>query len=149
MKILIEIQHFGGKTNLIDFTEDYSVALFFAAKGSPDKDGRIILQNKNGEIKDWIREISGRDPGSRPGVQKSIFVEPLDGFIQPDEIIVIPHDLKHPIVQYIEKEFSISSEYIYHDIQGFVSSQVNRWRAYSEMSEGEKFQHIGWETVTP
>ena len=149
LKILIEIQHFGGKTNLIDFTEDYCVALFFAVNGSPDKDGRIILQNKNGPIKDWVREISDRKLESRSRLQESIFVEPPNGFIQPDEIIVIPQDLKRPIAQYIEKEFSISSEYIYHDIQGFVSSQVNRWRAYSEISEGEKSQNTGQKTVCP
>ena len=28
VKILTELQHFGGKTNLIDFTEDYLIALF-------------------------------------------------------------------------------------------------------------------------
>ncbi len=34
-EILVELQHFGGKTNLIDFTKDYYIALFFASKGSP------------------------------------------------------------------------------------------------------------------
>ena len=29
-EILTEIQHYGGKTNLIDFTTDYFIALFFA-----------------------------------------------------------------------------------------------------------------------
>ena len=29
-EILIELQHFGGKTNLIDFTTNHYVALFFA-----------------------------------------------------------------------------------------------------------------------
>ena len=65
LKILIEIQHFGGKTNLIDFTEDYCIAIFFASKGSPDKDGRVIFQNRNGNIKNWIRELQNRDSRSR------------------------------------------------------------------------------------
>ena len=43
---LSEIQHYGGKTNLIDFTKDYLIALFMACDGSPDEDGRIILQEK-------------------------------------------------------------------------------------------------------
>ena len=50
-EILTEIQHFGGKTNLIDFTTDYYTALFFACNGSSSKHGRIILQRKNGIIK--------------------------------------------------------------------------------------------------
>ena len=42
-EILAEIQHFGGATNLIDFTDDYLIALFFACVGSEDKDGRVML----------------------------------------------------------------------------------------------------------
>ena len=42
-KILTEIQHFGGKTNLLDFTTDYLIALFFACDSSPFKDGRVNL----------------------------------------------------------------------------------------------------------
>ena len=41
--ILTQLQHFGGKTNLIDFTEDYLIALFFACDGSHEKEGRVIL----------------------------------------------------------------------------------------------------------
>ena len=55
-EILAEIQHFSGKTNLLDFTNDYRVALFFACDRFPFEDGRVILQDKNGTIKDWIRE---------------------------------------------------------------------------------------------
>ena len=43
-EILTEIQHYGGKTNLIDFTTDYFIALFFACDGHHDKEGRVILQ---------------------------------------------------------------------------------------------------------
>ena len=43
-EILTEIQHYEGKTNLIDFSTDYFIALFFACDGSPDEDGRVILQ---------------------------------------------------------------------------------------------------------
>ena len=43
-EILTELQHYGGKTNLIDFTKDYKVALFFACYGSLSKPGRIIIE---------------------------------------------------------------------------------------------------------
>ena len=45
-EILSELQHFGGKTNLIDFTTDYLIALFFACDGAQGKPGRIILLKK-------------------------------------------------------------------------------------------------------
>ena len=65
-ELLTQLQHFGGKTNLIDFTTDYYIALFFACNGYPDENGRIILQDKNGAIKDWIKEPQNSDPGSPP-----------------------------------------------------------------------------------
>ena len=40
--ILTELQHYGGRTNLIDFTTDYLVALFFACDGYHTHDGRVI-----------------------------------------------------------------------------------------------------------
>ena len=46
-EMLSELQHYGGKTNLIDFTTDYHIAIFFACDQSPDEDGRLILQKKS------------------------------------------------------------------------------------------------------
>ena len=70
-EILTEIQHYGGKTNLIDFTTDYLVALFFACDGHHDKDGRVILQ-KADEIQGMIKYP--RNPRHRVAGQKSVFV---------------------------------------------------------------------------
>ena len=67
-EILTEIQHYGGKTNLIDFTADYFIALFFACDGRYDEDGRIILQ-KTDEIKSMIKPP--RNPRHLVIVQKS------------------------------------------------------------------------------
>ena len=152
-KILIEIQHFGGKTNLIDFTTDYYVALFFAASGFPGKDGRVILQDRNGNIKDWVRELPDQEQGSRPDVQKSIFVQSPEGFIpddfiKSDTIITIPKDLKLPLLKYLQRqEIGISAESIYHDTHGFIRSQGSRWSAYPELMKGGKFQDSGDETA--
>ena len=46
-EILTDIQHYGGETNLIDFTRGYLIALFFACDGSFDEDGRIITLDTN------------------------------------------------------------------------------------------------------
>ena len=146
--ILTEIQHFGGKTNLLDFTTDYRIALFFACDSSPFKDGRIILQDKNGAIKDSIIEPWDQDPMSRVRVQKSVFVRPPMGFIEPDLEIVIPKFLKQPMLRYLEKEFDISSERIYPDLHGFVSSQDTRLNVYEDIGKGYNCLKSGDEAGT-
>lgn len=135
-EILTEIQHFGGKTNLIDFTTDYHIALFFACNGSPTKDGRIILQDKDGIIKDWIKKPRNAEPESRVKIQKSIFIRPPNGFVEPDIVIVIPKDLKGPLLNYIEKEFGIFAEKIYGDLHGFIGGQASRLDTYKELRKG-------------
>ena len=42
---LTKLQHYGGETNLIDFTTDYLIALFFSCDGSDllKQEGRIVL----------------------------------------------------------------------------------------------------------
>ena len=135
-EILTEIQHFGGKTNLIDFTTDYRIALFFASESFPFEDGRVILQDKTRAIKNWIREPQNLDLARRVRVQKSIFVQPPDGFIEPDKKIVIPQSLKQPLLKYLKREFGISNENIYPDLHGFVSSQDDRWSARANFAKG-------------
>ena len=100
-ELLTEIQHYGGKTNLIDFTTDYLIALFFACDGHHDKDGRVILQETE-EIKDMINRP--RNPQHRVIAQKSVFVHPTEGFIEPHEkdIVIIPANLKQPLLERLE-----------------------------------------------
>ena len=52
---IVYVQHYSGETNLIDFTTDYFIALFFACDGHHDELGRVILQ-KTEEIKNMIRK---------------------------------------------------------------------------------------------
>ena len=144
-EILTEIQHFGGKTNLIDFTTDYRIALFFACNSSPFKDGRVILQNRNRGIKDWIMEPYDPDPKSRVRVQKSIFVRPPKGFIIPhkDYIVTIPANLKRPMLEHLQNHHGTSAETIYPDLYGFVSSQDTRWNIYEGISKGNDHLESG------
>ena len=144
-EILTEIQHFGGKTNLLDFTTDYHIALFFACNSFPFKDGRVILQNRNGKIKDWIMEPCDPDPESRVGKQKSIFVGSPKGFIEAGKEVIIPKVLKKSMLEYLEKEFRISSETIYPDLHGFVSSQEDRWNIYEGINKGNDHLKSGQE----
>ncbi len=150
-KILTEIQHFSGKTNLLDFTTDYRIALFFACNSFPFKDGRVILQDKNGGIKDWILEPCDPSPQSRVKVQKSIFISPPEGFIEPheDDIVTIPANLKQLMLEHLQNHHGISAETIYPDLHGFVSSQDTRWNIYEDISKGNDHLESGQEAENP
>ena len=79
-EILSQIQHFGGDTNLIDFTTDYLIALFFACDAVIKEDGRVILLQKSDD--ENIRIWRPRTPENRIIAQKSIFVQPKKGYLE-------------------------------------------------------------------
>ena len=139
---LSEIQHYGGKTNLIDFTRDYLIALFMACDGSPDKDGRIILQEKE-LMEPYIEEPY--EPINRVIAQKSVFVRHPDGFIQPNEdnIVNIKSELKESMQRHLRYSHDISVETIYNDIHGFIKDQVNHLEVYKSIHKGLTSKQIG------
>ena len=47
LSIFTQLQHYESQTNLIDFTTDFHIALFFACDGQPGENGRVILQKRN------------------------------------------------------------------------------------------------------
>lgn len=132
---LAEIQHYGGKTNLIDFTADYLVALFMACDGSLNRNGRIIMQEKE-EINPYIEE--SYEPVNRILAQKSVFVRHPNGFIQPEanDVINIPVTCKQPILRHLRRAHGISVETIYNDIHGFIKDQGNRLKVYKRIHKG-------------
>ena len=140
IEILTELQHFGGKTNLIDFTEDYLIALFFACDGSHEEDGRVILlrrESETHEVRKPRRKIN------RVESQKSVFVESPDGFVTPDIEVTIPADLKFPMLEYLRKHHRISIEIIYNDLHGFI-----RRSAHTEFLKGLTYQRRASEAET-
>ena len=133
LEILAELQHHGGKTNLIDFTTDYHTALFFACDGFYNEDGRLILLREATEQgKVW----QPRNPANRVIAQKSVFVQPSKGFVEPDGVIIIPQDLKQPILNHLRKYHGISTETIYNDLHGFIKNQGIHQSAYTEFFRG-------------
>ena len=128
LEILTDIQHYGGETNLIDFTRDYLIALFFACDGSFDKDGRIItLNTKNNKVKQCLKEPA--NPQNRIIAQKSIFVEPPKGFIEKNLFprkSIVPKEDKHYILRGLEIFHNISAKTIYNDLHGFITYQKAR-----------------------
>ena len=146
-EILTEIQHYGGKTNLIDFTTDYFIALFFACDGRYQEDGRVILQ-KTDKIRDMLAHP--RNPRHRVIVQKSMFIRPPRGFIEPHEnyIVIIPADLKQPLLQHLREYHGISTEVIYNDLQGFIRNQDIHGDAYTHFYRGFACQNRADEATT-
>ena len=145
-KILTEIQHYGGKTNLIDFTTDYFIALFFACDGHHNRNGRVILQ-KTEDIQNMIERP--RNPRHRVIAQKSVFVRPPKGYIEPneDDIVTILGDLKQWILQHLRKYHDISTETIYNDVYGFIKHQKIHGGAYTQVFWGFACQKRGDEAT--
>ena len=145
---LTELQHYGGKTNLIDFTTDYRVALFFACDGSPSKNGRVICLKK-GDIKELVENPREPiNPLNRVIAQKSIFVRPRQGFVEFDQgrdVVVIPVVLKKPMLDYLQKYHNISAKTVYNDLHGFIRIQDIHHKAYEAffrgVSDGKKGLH--------
>ena len=132
--ILAEMQHFGGATNLLDFTSDYLVALFFASAESEGIDGRVVLHWPDQE-----RVIRPKQTNNRVVSQKSVMVRPGRGFIVPDareETVVIPGDLKVSVLMFLERFHGISERSVYNDIHGYIRHQnANRTRYAAEFRE--------------
>lgn len=133
IEILTELQHYGGQTNLIDFTTDYHIALFFACDSSDDKDGRVVLLPKTEDIEDPINPP--RNPRNRVIAQKSTFVRPPKGFLEPEQFttIDIPQCLKQPMLNHLRKYHGISTETVYNDLHGFIRNQSVHQNAYLEL----------------
>ena len=140
LEILIELLYHGAATNLVEFTTDSHIALFFACDGSPTEDGRIILQKRD-SVARYLKQP--HEPKRRMIAQKTVFVQPPKGFINPDEIITIPADLKLPMLEYLRKFHGISTETIYNDLHGFITDWNIHERAYTQFHKGRSSQQKG------
>ena len=141
ISILSQLQHYGGETNMIDFTTDYLTALFFACDGANNKSGRVIFLSKSGDMSNHITRPS--NPANRVIAQKSIFVRPPKGYIEQFYTIFIPHKLKQPILDYLRIRHGISTESIYNDLYGFIRVQDLHQQAYSKLYIGLTFHKNG------
>ena len=142
LDILSQIQHNGGATNLIDFTTDVLIALFFACDGESEKQGRVILLADNGE---GYQVLEPRNPVHRVIAQKSVFVRPDKGFVEPDAVVSIANHLKPSVLGYLRERHGIFTETIYNDLYGFILHQKTHQSAYVEfytgLTLGQKGQH--------
>ncbi len=131
LSIFTELQHYGSQTNLIDFTTDFHIALFFACDGQPDENGRVILQQRN-----LVKIERPLGTGHRVLAQKSVFVRPERGYIDPSEsnykVVNIPACFKEDILKYLKNTHGITTETIYNDIHGYIRNREIHRSAYSE-----------------
>ena len=120
--VLSELQHYGGKTNLIDFSRDCMVALFFACGLPGDRNGRVICLEQ--AKRDYVI-VTPSENRSRVIAQKSVFVKSPTGIIFPEDedVLVVPRDLKPALRAYLRQVHGISHQSMYTDIIGFIDFQ--------------------------
>lgn len=135
IECLAEIQHYGGKTNLIDFSEDYLIALYMACSSSLKKNGRIITQTID-SINTYIRDPF--EPMNRIIAQKSVLVRHPNGYIQPNDadIVNIPASLKIPMQAHLKNAHGIYTESVYNDVHGFIRHQNLKLETYRMAYKG-------------
>ena len=142
-EILTDLQHFGGKTNMIDFSRNIHIALFFACQGNTNKSGELIALREK-ELKriekinydkrshqegviEVIDPAGGQSSRQRANFQGSVFVRPADGYINPKicDITPIPADLKKPLLKYLRTLHNITPDAVYNDLHGFIKNEEN------------------------
>ena len=141
LEVLTELQHYGGKTALIDFTRNLSIALFFACEGYLDEPGKIILFDTTGlAVKEDIEAgIISDDSGYeivhpagknlRAVFQGSVFVRSVKGYIEQERFkeVGIEKELKQDILSYLEQYQNIDRCTIFNDLHGFIENQRNSY----------------------
>lgn len=141
LEVLTELQHYGGKTTLIDFTRNLYIALFFACDRHPDKPGRIILFDmtgmKVGEQIETGKAVGGNaceilcplGKNPRAVFQSSVFVRAPKGYIEKDRLkeIRIEESLKGEILFYLEHHHYIKRDTIYNDLHGFIKNREDNY----------------------
>ena len=127
-EIWTELQHYGTETNLIDFSSDYHIALFFACNGSHDKDGRVIILKRTESTNQKYQIKRPRGPENRVLAQKSIFAQPPKGYLDFDDyaIVSVPANLKQWFLIHLRKIQYISTQSIFNDIHGFMRHRALR-----------------------
>ena len=137
---LAELRHNGGDVNLIDFTTDYLVALFFACEGKPSKPGKIHIITAVGE--EYLT-YKPTHPIHKTTAQKSILVSPESGFVTPEESVTIEAEDKPIVQKYLRILHGLSSETIYNDLYGVIQHQEAHKKAYNALHKGIALAHQG------
>lgn len=149
--VLTHLQHLGGKTNLIDFTRDINIALFFGSYHSHDKAGRVILMEEPFARRDGPEMfapymlVPRGNPANMTDVQKSVWVEPRSGYIDEGDvtIIEIPRALKPEILSHLRVVYGIEASTVYNDLSGFIRDQDRLRDPDAEWHAGVRAREAG------
>lgn len=137
VEILTEIQHFGGKTSLIDFTSNVFIALYFACNGKYHRHGKLIFLKKepikklddlykDNRIADQIILFTPKPCNNRVVFQSSLFVHAPKGYIEAEQIykiLTIKKSFKSEILEFLRKYHNISTETVFQDLIGFIQNE--------------------------
>ena len=151
IEVLTDLRHFGSKrTTLIDFSYNLYIALFFACNGNFNKDGELILLDRN--RRDSPREIEysnnngeeviiepapSQSSRSRVQFQSSVFVHAPKGYIEKGFTpIEVPKVLKKTILDILKKYHNIYTDTVYNDLLGFIDDEKNFKEAEIEFYKG-------------
>ena len=128
---LAVLQHYGAPTSLIDFSEDWRVAMYFACERYAEKCGRIVFFSSRDAEQEYRLSVrrpkahqhdqSGRSVG-REMDQKSVLVSAESGEFAPhsSHVQTIPHKYKPHLLAWLRSQ-GISRESVYRDVHGYVS----------------------------
>ena len=156
-EVLTDMQHFKGKTNLMDFSRNFHIALFFACDGEYKKPGELILLDPS-SIRDEYQWVIRTDPTpcliepaktkysrGRVHFQSSVFVYPSYGYIDKGlcKIIKVPSYLKKPILERLRKIYDIHTGTIYNDMIGFIDNEKNYITSSVLFDEGVSLYNNG------
>lgn len=167
INLLVEMQHYGGATNLIDFSFNSLIALYFASNGNPEKDGKVFCINysnpyrvlsvnsKKTNSKDLLSELFPSPEGtfyayspnhSNPRIikQDSIFIFNDVGYINEsliDYALIIKAECKNDIVQELRDLSGITEESIYPDFLGYL--QANNYRIPFKIKNSQDYFEQG------
>ena len=137
--LLAQLQHYGSATNLIDFSTDYLIALFFACDSEPSEDGRVILL-----LESKYSLHLPRTPLNRVIAQKEHLRATTQGLRRrPDESVCIPRALKQPVLEYLNRCHGIRPATIFNDLNGFIRYHQGHESAYVEFYAGSTLRDRG------
>lgn len=135
-QILAEVQHRGGRTNQIDFTEDLGIAAYFACQVDQSRkgeDGRIIMlpASDSGGLRHWDVSVTRtvRTPNRLAGMQRSVFVSSPRGRLPIEElhhslvIVTIPAEDKLQMLDYLRFCRGIEAGTVFSDTMEYVRNQ--------------------------
>ena len=144
---LMAYQHNGGKTNLLDFTGNKLVALFFACFGNDDKNGLVIVKRR-GEFKKAVDKLLNNDvvllepPKDIPRAkdQSGVLLHTPTGFVpfETGKTVVIEAERKWEILEHLKNEYDISYETLFDDMQGVIEQERREDEKRVAMAERSK-----------